>query len=94
MYQVVCVAEMLRKPFVQFRYIILRGWGTIMIEVTKLNGSKILINSDLIETVEETPDTVVTLTTGKKLLVKESRQEVKNLVKSFRREIFAIHNAE
>ena len=62
-----------------------------MIEVTKLNGSKILINSDLIETVE---DTVVTLTTGKKLLVKESRQEVKNLVKSFRREIFAVHNAE
>ncbi len=65
-----------------------------MIEVTKLNGSKILINSDLIETVEETPDTVVSLTTGKKLLVKESRQEVKNLVKSFRKEIFAIHNAE
>lgn len=53
-----------------------------------------MVNSDLIETVEETPDTVVSLTTGKKLLVKESRQEVKNLVKSFRREIFAIHNAE
>ena len=68
--------------------------GGFIIEVTKLNGSKILINSDLIETVEETPDTVVSLTTGKKLLVKESRQEVKNLVKSFRREIFAIHNAE
>lgn len=78
-----------RKPFVWF----LLGGGFI-IEVTKLNGSKILINSDLIETVEETPDTVVSLTTGKKLLVKESRQEVKNLVKSFRREIFAIHNAE
>ncbi len=68
--------------------------GDFIIEVTKLNGSKILVNSDLIETVEETPDTVVSLTTGKKLLVKESRQEVKNLVKSFRREIFAIHNAE
>ena len=68
--------------------------GGFIIEVTKLNGSKILVNSDLIETVEETPDTVVSLTTGKKLLVKESRQEVKNLVKSFRREIFAIHNAE
>ena len=68
--------------------------GGFIIEVTKLNGSKILVNSDLIETVEETPDTVLSLTTGKKLLVKESRQEVKNLVKSFRREIFAIHNAE
>ncbi len=65
-----------------------------IIEVRKLKGSKILIKSDLIQTVEETPDTVVSLTTGKKLLVKESRQEVKNLVKSFRREIFAIHNAE
>lgn len=68
--------------------------GDFIIEVTKLNGNKILVNSDLIETVEETPDTVLSLTTGKKLLVKESRQEVKNLVKSFRREIFAIHNAE
>ncbi|MBO5484165.1 MAG: flagellar FlbD family protein [Lachnospiraceae bacterium] len=57
-----------------------------MIEVTKMNGSGVTINSDLIETVEETPDTVVTLTTGKKLIIKESRQQVKNLVKSFKRE--------
>ena len=60
-----------------------------MIEVTKMNGSKILLNSDLLEIVEETPDTVVTLTTGKKIIVKESRQEIKNLVKSFRKDIFA-----
>ena len=59
-----------------------------MIEVTKLNGVKILVNEDLIETVEETPDTVLTLTNGKKILVKERRQEVKNLVKSFKRDIF------
>ncbi len=65
-----------------------------MIEITKLNGTVLLINADLIECVEETPDTVITLTTGRKLIVKESRQEVKNLVKSYRREIFAIHNAE
>ncbi len=57
-----------------------------MIDVTKLNGSQITINCDLIETVEETPDTVITLTTGKKLIVKESRQEVKNLVKLFKKE--------
>lgn len=57
-----------------------------MIEVTKMNGSGVTINSDLIETVEETPDTVVTLTTGKKIIIKESRQQVKNLVKSFKRE--------
>ena len=59
-----------------------------MIEVTKLGGQKILVNPDLLEIVEETPDTVVTLTTGKKIIVKESRQEIKNLVKSYRRDIF------
>lgn len=63
-----------------------RGREFYMIDVTKLNDSVITINSDLIETVEETPDTVITLTTGKKLIVKESRQNVKNLVKLFRRE--------
>ncbi|MCI9322318.1 MAG: flagellar FlbD family protein [Lachnospiraceae bacterium] len=60
-----------------------------MIEVTKLGGQKILVNPDLLEIVEETPDTVVTLTTGKKIIVKESRQEIKNLVKSYRKDIFA-----
>ncbi len=60
-----------------------------MIELTKMNGQKILVNCDLIELVEETPDTVVSFTTGRKIIVKESRQEVKNLVKSYRKDIFA-----
>ena len=60
-----------------------------MIEITKLNGQKVLINPDLIEFVEETPDTVISFTTGRKIIVKESRQEVKNLVKSYRKDIFA-----
>lgn len=59
-----------------------------MIELTKINGVKILLNSSLIETVEETPDTVITLTDGKKVIVKESRHEVKNLVKLTRQEYF------
>ena len=59
-----------------------------MIELTKLNELKITVNADLIEVVEETPDTIVTLTTGKKIIVKETRQEVANLVKSYKREIF------
>lgn len=59
-----------------------------MIEITKLNGAKMLVNTSLIETVEETPDTVITLTSGKKIIVKESRQDVKNLVKLARKEIF------
>ncbi len=59
-----------------------------MIEVTRLNDTKILINPDLIEFVEETPDTVITFTTGRKIIVKESRQNIKNLVKSYRKDIF------
>ena len=60
-----------------------------MIEVTKINGTKVLINPDLIELVEETPDTVMAFTTGRKIIVKESRQDIKNLVKSYRKDIFA-----
>jgi len=60
-----------------------------MVEVTKLNGSTVLVNAELIESVEETPDTVLSFVTGKKLIVKESRQEIKNLVKSYRKDIFA-----
>ncbi len=58
-----------------------------MIDITRMNEKPFTLNSDLIETIEETPDTVITLTTGKKIIVKESRQEVKNLVKSYRKEI-------
>ena len=58
-----------------------------MIEVTKLNDQKVLINPDLIEFVQETPDTVISFTTGRKIIVKESRQEVKNLVKLYRKDI-------
>lgn len=60
-----------------------------MVEVTKINGVKILVNPHLFEIVEETPDTVITLTTGKKIIVKESRQEIKNLVILYKREIAA-----
>ena len=60
-----------------------------MLEVTKINGQKILINPDLIEVIEETPDTVISFFTGRKIIVKESRQELKNLVKSYRKDKFA-----
>ena len=64
------------------------GWRSTMIDVTRMNGTVLTVNSDLIETVEEMPDTVITLTNGKKIIVKESRQEVKNLVKLYKKEIF------
>ena len=59
-----------------------------MIDLTRLNGVHVTVNCDLIESIEETPDTVVTLTTGKKLIVKESRQAIKNLVLSYKRKIY------
>lgn len=60
-----------------------------MIELTKLNDIKFSVNPELIEIVETTPDTVITLTTGRKLIVKESRQDIKNLVLSYKREIYS-----
>ena len=67
---------------------LLKGGEAKMIDVTKVNGKKFTLNSRLIETIEETPDTVITLTTGKKIIVKESRQEVKNLVKFYENDLF------
>lgn len=60
-----------------------------MINVTKLNGVQITVNEDYIETVEETPDTVITMSTGRRIIIKESRQEVVNLVKLFKKEFLA-----
>ena len=60
-----------------------------MITLTKLKGNdnEFVVNADLIETIEETPDTVLTLTTGKKIVVEESMDEVVRKVMNFRREI-------
>ena len=60
-----------------------------MIQLTRLNHVPLIINSDLIEHVEVTPDTVVTLTTGQKFLVLESAEDVVNKVIEFRKEIMA-----
>lgn len=54
-----------------------------MIKVKRLNGKEFVINSNLIEFVEETPDTVITLTTGRKVVVQESIDEVIEKVKIF-----------
>ena len=61
-----------------------------MISVSRLDGTKFFLNSDLIETIEATPDTVVTLTSQKKLVVRESPQELIESLVAFRRRIFAI----
>lgn len=60
-----------------------------MVEVTRLKGSKIIINAELIETIEETPDTVITLTSGKKFVVAENAAQVTELVVNYKRKIHA-----
>ncbi|GMK40729.1 hypothetical protein PCCS19_37850 [Paenibacillus sp. CCS19] len=54
-----------------------------MIGLTRLNGMPITINALLIETIEEMPDTLITLTTGKKLHVLEKSSEVISLVQRY-----------
>ncbi len=56
-----------------------------MIKVTRLNGQAIVINADLIEFVEEIPDTIVSLSTGKKIMVKENSDEIIDKVVGYRR---------
>lgn len=59
-----------------------------LIQLTRMNDTEFTLNADMIETVEETPNTVITLHNGKKFIVKESRQEVKNRVILYKKEIF------
>lgn len=61
-----------------------------MIRVTRLNGSELVLNSDLIETVEATPDTVITLTTDHKWVVREGVEEVIERVVAYKRRIYAV----
>lgn len=60
-----------------------------MIHLTRLNQVPLVINSDLIEHIEVTPDTVIVLTSGEKYLVLESADEVIERVVKFRRAVFA-----
>jgi len=60
-----------------------------MIQLTRLNHAPLVLNSDLIEHMEVTPDTVVTLTTGQKIVVLESAEEVVERIIRFRKSILA-----
>ena len=59
-----------------------------MIVVTRLNNTPIIVNSDLIVFIEETPDTIITLLNGEKLVIQEKVAEVIKRVLDFRRSIF------
>ena len=56
-----------------------------MIYLTRLNGERIMVNIDMIELMEETPDTVVTLNTGKKFVVKEKTAHIREEIIRFRK---------
>ncbi|MFH5183177.1 flagellar FlbD family protein [Paenibacillus sp. TAB 01] len=58
-----------------------------MIRLTRLNAKQITVNALMIESMEETPDTIITLITGKKLTVLESAEEVTRLVTSYMQSI-------
>ena len=56
-----------------------------MIHATRLNNEEFIVNADLIEFIEKTPDTVLTLITGKKIMVRESSDEIVHRVLEYRR---------
>jgi flagellar protein FlbD len=58
-----------------------------MIGLTRLNGHLLVVNAELIETIEATPDTVVALTSGKKFVVLESPDEVIERVVHYRQKV-------
>lgn len=60
-----------------------------MIQLTRLNHVPLIVNADLIEHVETTPDTVVALTTGHKFMVRESAEEVVDKVIQYRKAILS-----
>ncbi len=55
-----------------------------MIKLTKINDQQFYINCDLMEFIESTPDTIISLTTGKKIIVKESADEVIDKIIEFK----------
>lgn len=55
-----------------------------MIELTRLNNKAFFVNCDLIEIVEETPDTVISLTNGKKMIVVDSADDIISKIIAFR----------
>jgi flagellar protein FlbD len=65
-----------------------------MIELTRLNGARFTVNSDLIKYAEASPDTVLTLVTGEKLVVLESCPEIVQLTIAYRAAIYSQYSPE
>jgi flagellar protein FlbD len=61
-----------------------------MIQLTRLNGIPIVLNSDLIKTAESSPDTMITLINGEKLIVKESCEDINERVLEYRARLLTL----
>lgn len=59
-----------------------------MIQLTRLNGVKFILNCDLIKIIETTPDTVIALTQGDRIMVKESVEKVLELTMNYRKQLY------
>ncbi len=64
------------------------GIGDVMIRLTRLNGKAFVVNAELVEILEETPDTVVTLVNGNRFVVTETVDEVVNRIVKYRKKIY------
>lgn len=58
-----------------------------MIELSRLNGKTFVLNAELIRTIEATPDTVITLTNGDKLMVRESVEDIVRMATRYRKRL-------
>jgi flagellar protein FlbD len=65
-----------------------------MIQLTKINGAALVLNPDLIEYIEETPDTVITISNGDKVVVKDRMGEIIDKVVRYRRLVSGLVDAE
>jgi len=70
-------------------------WGeNIMIRLTRLNRSSFVLNCELIESIESTPDTIISTINGKKLVVLETIEEIVERVIQYKRQILLINRLE
>ena len=60
-----------------------------MIHVSRLDGKDFVINCELIQSIEETPDTVLTLLNGEKFVILEAADEIVSRVIAYRRQVYA-----
>ena len=65
-----------------------------MITLTRLNGRSVMLNCDLIESVEENGETVVTLTTGNVVVVREPMAEIERKVVAFKQNVYAVRHRD